>query len=226
MSSATGLAWSELKQAVTMLVEALESMQVQFGICGGAAIALIQDQHKVEFRMTQDIDLVVQLDKSRHIDAETVSEKLLRDFPSQFEAVHCFGVRIPAARIIRGDGTQILVEIEMFDLEAWPDRQQYDLNNTRNARVQVPIGSGRTAYVLPPAWLLREKIITQHQRAGSKKEETDLEDVDSLVNFVEGRALVMESVEEIEALKALLEKMPELKESLEKAIECPAVFGS
>ena len=75
-------------------------------------------------------------------------------------------------------------------------------------------------------WLLREKIITQLQREGSEKEVTDLEDVRTLVDFVEGKTLVMESVEEIQALKALLEKKPEWKGLLEEAIECPAVFGN
>jgi len=32
----------KLKQAVTMVAEALDSMQVLFGICGGAAIGLIE----------------------------------------------------------------------------------------------------------------------------------------------------------------------------------------
>src|SRR5204862_55568 len=139
-------------------------------ICGGAAIALIEDQHNVEFRMTRDINLIVQPDKSRQIDAETASEKLLSDFPSQFEAVHRFGVIIPTARITRGDGTQVLIEVEIFDVEAWPARQQYDLNNKRNARVQVPISGGRTAYVLSPVWLLREKIVTQYRRAAKRRE--------------------------------------------------------
>ena len=120
MSSAADPSWSELKQAVTMVVEALESMQVQFGICGGAAVALWTDQQMFQFRMTRDIDLIVQPDESRQIDAEAVSEKLLRDFPSQFEAVDQFGVMIPAARITRPNGTKVLVEVEMFDLALSP----------------------------------------------------------------------------------------------------------
>ncbi|KAH0551468.1 hypothetical protein GP486_007316 [Trichoglossum hirsutum] len=198
-----------------MLVEALESIQVQSDICSGAATALIRDQHNVQFRMTQDIDLIVQPDKSHHIDVEPVSKKLLRDFSLQFEAVHCFG-----ARVLLPASPAILVEVEMFDLDTWPDHQQYDLNNTRNARVQVPIGGRRTAV----AAAREDHHATSAGRI--QKEETDLKDVSSLVDFVEGRALVMESVEEIQALKALLEKRQELKESLDEAIECPAAFGN
>ena len=36
----------------------------------------------------------------------------------------------------------------------------------------------------------------------------------------------MESVEEIQALEALLEKRPKWKGFLEEAIQCPAVFGN
>ena len=224
-SSTTPILWSDLKQAVAMVVEALESMQVQFGICGGAAIALILDQNNDQFRITRDIDLIVQPDSSRNIDAEYVSVRLLQKYPSKFEAVDCYGVKVSAARITRDDGTQILVEVEMFDIQAWPDRKQYDLNKAQNSRVQVPIGE-KTAYVLSPVWLLRDKIITQHKRAGSQKEKTDLQDVRSLVGYVDRRALVMKSEEEIEALQALLTKRPEWTESLEGAIECPEVFGN
>jgi hypothetical protein len=105
-------------------------MQVQFGIFGGAAVALILDHNNDPFRITQDIDLIVRLDESRQIDAEYVSRRLLQEFPSKFGAVDCHGVAVPAARITRVDGTQVLVQVEMFDVDAWPDRPQYDLNNT------------------------------------------------------------------------------------------------
>ena len=133
-----------------MVVEALESMQVQFGIIGGAAMALIRDHEgDDQIRMTRDIDLIVQPDMGHRINAEAVSKRLLEDFPSQFEAVTSDllrGVSIPAARITRDDGTHILVEVEMFDVDSWPHRQQYDLNKTRNSRVPVRIGGGRTAF--------------------------------------------------------------------------------
>ena len=113
----------------------------------------------------------------------------------------------------------------MFDFEAWPNRLQYDLNEKRNVRVQVPIGGGRTAYVLSRVWLLREKIITQHQRAGTRKEKTDINDVIALLEYVKRRALVMKSEGEIEALKVFL-KRPEVVELLREAIECPAVLAN
>jgi hypothetical protein len=40
------------------------------------------------------------------------------------------------------------------------------------------------------------------------------------------RTLVMESVEEIGALEALLEKRPNWRELLQRVIQCPAVFGN
>ena len=54
--------WSEVKQAVIMVAEALDSMQVQFGICGGAAISLIREQQITKPRVTEDVDLVIQPD--------------------------------------------------------------------------------------------------------------------------------------------------------------------
>ena len=230
MASGPSLTWNEFQQAVAMVVEALESMHVQFGIIGGAAMALIRDyKGDDQIRLTRDIDLIVQPDMGHRINAEAVSKRLLEDFPSQFETVTndlLLNVSIPAARITRDDGTQILVEVEIFDVDSWPHRSQYDLNKTRNSRVPVRITGGRIAFVLSPVWMLREKIITLHQRAGSSKEKTDLQDIYSLMNYAEHKAVVMESVEEIQALEALLEKRPKWKGLIEAAIQCPAVFGN
>jgi hypothetical protein len=81
----------------------------------------------------------------------------------------------------------------------------------------VPIGE-RTTYVLSPMWLLREKIITQHSRAGSKKEKTDLQDIRSLVGYVGREKLVMKLKAEKVALKALVDKRQDWRELLERAI--------
>jgi hypothetical protein len=215
--------WSEVKQAVIMVAEALDSMQVQFGICGGAAIGLIREQQNTKPRVTEDVDLVIQPDKSRYINAETISEKLLVEFPSQFQAIVRFGVRIPAACVTYGN-TQVLVELEIFDVEAWPFRPQYNLNEKRNTRVKVPIGGEKTVYVFSPVWLLREKILTHSNRVGSGRAKSDLDDILFLLDIVGERSLVMKSGEEIAALKVLLEKAPQLKESLMEAVVCPEVL--
>jgi hypothetical protein len=81
--------WSDVKQAIIMVVEAFESMQVKFGICGGAAIGLIREQQNARMRITKDVDLVIQPDKTRQIDAETLSEKLIAEFPSKFQPIIC-----------------------------------------------------------------------------------------------------------------------------------------
>jgi hypothetical protein len=59
-----------------MVVQALESMQVQFGICGGAAMTLIQNECDDQIRITRDIDLIVQPDPGHGINAEVVSQRL------------------------------------------------------------------------------------------------------------------------------------------------------
>jgi len=129
--------------------------------------------------------LVIQPDKSRYINAETISEK--------------FG------------NTQVLVELEIFDAETWPFRPQYNLNEKRNTRVKVPIGGEKTVAVFSPVWLLREKILTHSNRVGSGSAKSDLDDIDFLLDIVGERSLVMKSGEEIAALKVLLEKAPQLK---------------
>jgi hypothetical protein len=72
---------------------------------------------------------------------------------------------------------------------------------------------------------LREKILSQHQRQGSSKEQTDLDDIATLLGLVQAKCLTFSGQEQTEALTALLDKRPELREALKAAIECPGVFN-
>ena len=79
--------------------------------------------------------------------------------------------------------------------------------------------------VLSPCWLLREKILSHHQRQGNLKEKTDLGDIRTLLGLVQAKCLTFSGQEQTEALTALLDKSPELREALKAAIECPEVFN-
>jgi hypothetical protein len=169
MVTPTPLSLVQLKEATVTLAQALQVLQVKYGIIGGAGICLVADAHHLpQPRQTADIDLVVQPDPGTGVSAESVSNKLLSQFPQQFAAVDQYGVSIPAIRLQAGS-KQILVEVEIFDVVVWPQRPHYNLNDSANPRVGLAV-NGHTVYVLGPVWILREKILSQHERAGNTKE--------------------------------------------------------
>ncbi|KND92247.1 hypothetical protein TOPH_03224 [Tolypocladium ophioglossoides CBS 100239] len=81
--------------------------------------------------------------------------------------------------------------------------------------VEVPVFSAR--------WLLREKIITAFERQGSRKELTDVNDALVLLAAVELNSLDLTSHEE--AVRHILARRPEARQSLELKILCPNVLG-
>lgn len=218
------LSQQELRSAVATVASALGTLDAKFGICGGAGVSLITDHYHFRPRQTADIDLIIQPDKNRNVSADTISQKLMKDYSEQFATVSQYGVSTPAVRLQR-NGQEILVEVEIFDVEAWPNRPQYNLDNPKNSRLTLNV-SGKSVYVLSPDWLLREKILAQKQREGNRKEESDIADVETLVQIVGDKGLVLEEEEFVEALENLLQKRPDLRAVLERAIECPKVFTS
>lgn len=142
-----------------------------------------------------------------------------------------YGVPIPAIRLIRDQSDTpdskpeaLIIEIELFDVLAWPRRPQYNLSdNANNPREVLQVGD-TTVYVMSVAWLLRERITSQAQREGSKKEHSDIWDVDSLAVIAGDHELVCDSEEFVGVLRRLLEKKPGLREKLSRVIKCSSVF--
>jgi hypothetical protein len=126
-------------------------------------------------------------------------------------------------------GTLHLVDLEVFDQQSWPQRPQYDLQTTT---VMTMLVNERQAKIFNPAWLLREKILAQHERQGSAKEQTDIMDLRSLVIFVFwgqpelnfDNGPLKNDLEN--ALISLLQKRPDLRQPLRRKIKCTAVFGN
>ncbi|EAS27485.1 uncharacterized protein CIMG_10090 [Coccidioides immitis RS] len=104
----------------------------------------------------------------------------------------------------------MLVEIEIFDVQAWPGRPQYNLEAVANTRCPVEI-EGVNVQVMSVAWLLREKITSQAQREGSRREHSDISDIACLATIAADAELVCEIEEFVGALRRLLEKRPEMK---------------
>ena len=192
---------------------------------GGAAICLITGDPN---RRTKDIDLVIQVD-GRSITADKLTHHLLTSFPHHFGPVNQFGHVIPGYKLTLPGGTLHLVDLEVFDQQSWPQRPQYDLQTTTVMTMHV---NERQVKIFNPAWLLREKILAQHGRQGSAKEQTDITDLRSLVilvfwgqpelNFDNGPLK-----NELEnALISLLQKRPDLRQPLRQRIKCTAVFGN
>ena len=79
---------------------------------------------------------------------------------------------------------------------------------------------------MSPAWILREKLSSQMDREGSKKERTDIDDISTLSNFLEKKELKIEGAHLVEALKRLLVKRPNMRPLLAEIIDCEEVFPS
>lgn len=137
---------------------------------------------------------------------------------------------MPAIRLRRGQ-EEVLFDVEIFDYDTWRTRPAFNLANPQNIRISIPLGPVLVT-VFEPNWLLKEKIRIQHQREGTLKELTDLEDIAVLVNIVVeivaatgAKSLMFNQEEEIDNLKSLLRKCPDLISELEEVIDCPEVFS-
>ncbi|WEW61445.1 hypothetical protein PRK78_006935 [Emydomyces testavorans] len=213
----TILTIAELSLAATTLARALTACHAEYAIIGGAGVALHAQRFNLTAHPTADIDAIIQPNPARGINADSISRTLRTEFPDQFTSVSQYGVSLPAILLQRGD-QPLVVEIELFDVETWPGRPQYDLSRASNARRAVQVG-GQTVHVMSVAWLLREKIVTQAQREGSKKEASDILDITCLATIASDRELDCETEEFVRALRRLLEKRPELEESLRRVVK-------
>lgn len=185
----------ELRRAVSILTQSLQDYQVAFGIIGGAGCSLLSLQYMQPYRGTADIDVVIQADPARQIDAYQISQSLYDKHSQHFAKKDAgYGVFVPAVRITGDNGQEKLVEVEIFDFQSWSNRPQYDLSKPDNDRVNLTVEQA-TVSVLSPRWLLREKILSQHQRQGSRKELTDLADIMNLLPLVSAKSLTFSGQE-------------------------------
>ena len=84
-------------------------------------------------RMTEDVDIVVHVD-DRNITADHLTTLLLQQYPLVFDPIDQYGHKIPAYRLGSNED-EILVELEVFDQAAGPQRPQYNLTTaTRTLR--------------------------------------------------------------------------------------------
>jgi hypothetical protein len=171
------LSREELTTIVSTVAGALDSFEIRYAIMGGAAICLIADDPN---RRTKDVDLVIQVDE-RSITADKLTHRLLTSYPDHFGPINQFGHIIPGYKLTLPGGKLRLVDLEVFDEQSWPERPQYDLQTT--TAMIVPVNE-RQVKIFNPAWLLREKILSQHGRQGSAKEQTDIADLRSMLILV------------------------------------------
>nr|5UVD_A Chain A, Nucleotidyltransferase-like protein [Paracoccidioides brasiliensis Pb18] len=214
------LSSDELKTVVSVLAQKLDSLNIDYAIMGGAATCLLSGDPN---RRTEDVDLVIHVDH-RKITADNLTTQLLKSFPSDFEGVSQFGHTIPAYKLRRPGGTVQLVELEVFDYQSWPQRPQYDLQTATRTTLNI---NGQKVKLFSPEWILREKILSQYQRQGSRKEGTDIRDIISMIPLaVPGKPeLNFNQSQELQtALANLVQKRPDLSSALKAKIKCSAVF--
>ncbi|KAH8657795.1 hypothetical protein BX600DRAFT_514345 [Xylariales sp. PMI_506] len=214
MSRSIELTPEELMTVAQTISELLRD-NVKFAVIGGAACSLLRVVNGSDYRATKDFDLVIAPTKS--FNAEILSNWLVKKHPGRVRSVANFGVITPAIPIYR-EQVEYLVEVEIFDIEAWPNRQQYNLEDTTSnpiTTVPLPQASSKstrvaTIPVMHPTWLLREKILSQYERQGSLKERSDISDIQALLGIIRQQALVLSTEKHITALKNLMAKRPDL----------------
>jgi hypothetical protein len=215
----------QLATIVLAIAETLDSLKIQYAIMGGAAICMMIGDPT---RRTEDVDLVIQVDE-RSITADKLTHYLLASYPDHFAPVSQFGHTILGYKLILPGGTLLLVELEVFDQQSWPQRPQYDLRTTTTMTLHV---DGRQVKMFSFAWMLREKILSQHGRQGTAKEKTDITDVRALATFVSWGQPELDfdngpSKDDLKnALINLLQKRPEWRQLLRQKIKCTAVFDN
>ncbi|KAK7432396.1 hypothetical protein QQZ08_000958 [Neonectria magnoliae] len=210
----------ELSEATAILTRYMSQSAVRFSISGGAAALLLRIHYDLPLRLTEDIDLVVQ--PTGTVTAESISAWLLKAFPTTFIATTVYGVDIPTLAFQRPDGSFKYVEIEMFDVDTWPSRPQYDLENPDNDVTLIPV-HGVDVPVFSARWLLREKIVTAFERQESLKGRTDLDDACALLKAVEMNVVDLTNHED--AVRHIHTVRPEAQEELELKVICPSVLG-
>lgn len=210
----------ELRSIVSVLAQRLDSLNIDYAIMGGAATCLLTADLN---RRTEDVDLVIHVDH-REITADRLTNVLLTSFPAEFEGVSQLGHVIPAYRLHRPGAVAHLVELEVFDYSSWPHRPQYNLSTATRKMLRI---NDQVVKFFSPAWILREKILSQFQREGSAKEASDIRDIRRIIPFTTSGIPELNFNENQEcrmALENLVQKRPDLVQILKTKINCRTVF--
>lgn len=216
------LSQTQLKSVVSGLTHILDDLQIDYAIMGGAAACLLTNDPA---RSTEDVDLVIHVDQ-RMITADRLTRQLLTSYPSNIVPVDQYGHTILGYKLSMPGGGSQVVHLEIFDHQSWPQRPQYNIGTASRKTITV---NGRAVKTFSPEWILREKILSQHEREGSIKEATDIRDVTNMLSLViPGKPeLNFDNDQKLKnALSRLLQKRPALEQRLRQKINCTAVFGT
>lgn len=222
MSASIRVSPQELVEAARILAHHLDLGNIYYSISGGAAGSLLLQSAGANPRVTNDIDLVIH--PANGYTAETVATWLYTHFPNEFGHKLVFGYPVPVLRLpLRRGGTKD-IEIEIFDVDVWPNRQQYNLASSDNEVVALDF-SGQAVNVFGGRWQLREKIVTAFERQQQQKHETDLNDVVSLLEVIPGGSSLVDLSHRPEAVQFVVDRLPQQRTSLEFLVHCPEVLG-
>ncbi|KAI9668755.1 MAG: hypothetical protein M1831_000824 [Alyxoria varia] len=213
------LSSNQLKFVVSKVAWALDEFQIDYAIMGGAAVCLIVSD---PMRSTRDVDLVIHVDARQTTTADQLTTRLLNTYPASFGPIDQYGHTIPGVKLTTGGVTR-LVDLEVFDQLAWPNRPQYDIQRASRWTINV---NNQPVKVFSPEWMLREKILSQSERSG-QKEASDIQDLSYMLDFVTAGKpeLNFNDNRNLQAaLSTLLQKRPDLAQRLSAVISCTAVF--
>lgn len=171
------LSKTQLESVVSGVAHMLDNLQIDYAIMGGAATCLLAQDPT---RSTEDVDLVIHVDQ-RMITADRLTSKLLTSYPSDIVPIDQYGHTVPGFKLSVTGGGFDVVHLEVFDHQSWPQRPQYNIETASRKTITV---NGKTVKTFSPEWILREKILSQHEREGTLKEATDIRDVANMLWLV------------------------------------------
>jgi hypothetical protein len=137
--SSPSLSASELDEALVKITNALDTLQVRYGIVGSTAINLYARHYGFPHRATSNISIVVQ--PTEKVSAMEISARFAeKSFGTDFVCWMIEGVRVPKV-VVRREGyreQRMAVNFRLLDHYTYPERRLYydfDLDQIGNQRI-------------------------------------------------------------------------------------------
>ncbi|KAL2070404.1 hypothetical protein VTL71DRAFT_13430 [Oculimacula yallundae] len=226
---------SELKSAILILSQTLQSLRLKHAFISHSAIFLHAQAYSLPCLLPSNITILIQ--PSPALSAHSLIQILQNnEYSSTFLIKHKKGIAYPNVIItrpkedVRGD---LLVGFKILDHWTHPQRREaYDLRLPANSTQSLIFGTSQIQIqTMTPSWLLHQKIRRYNSRNPYQEREKHMDEIDirTLVDTLEfrgGRKMRFKGREEVDMLKAVVRGMKsDDPGALGGVIECLEVFG-
>lgn len=222
---------SELDEALIKITNALDSLNVRYGIVGSAAISLYARHYSFPHRATSNISIVIQPTTKTSV-REICTKLTEKRFQQNFVCWMVNGIRVPKVLIER-PGTygskKMAVSFTLLDHYTYPERRLYydfNLDHLGSRRLLWTLKKKRV-WLMPSPWLLRQKILAWGDRIDAEKRRIDVVDINTLCDIMQAQDRRVQFTDrgEIKMLRTFVRNVQRDPAALRYAIDCPEVLG-